>query len=189
MCQRKRTQARKDVLFWRVKRSETNCYKALLKSSLTKAKIKTKNCKLLTFVRMNLHLFTYIITIDHTTSNLNAVPRKLLFFTSKYSVLNPTSRYRLLWNLFVFVAILYNATTIPMRLSYQDLWAKNDLYGLYSFDYFFDLVYIIDIVLHMRTAYLNKGVTVTDREKILNHYLRVIWRSFLFNWLTRAGSF
>jgi hypothetical protein len=124
---------------------------------------------------------------ESSPSIFRSFSQKVLLVTSKQSILNPASNRRLLWNMFVFIAILYNATTIPMRLSYQDLWAKRDLYGLYSFDYFFDIVYAIDILFHMRTAYLNKGVTVTNREKILDHYLRVI-RNFL-SFLTRQGWF
>lgn len=40
----------------------------------------------------------------------------------------------------------------------------------FCLDYFSDFLYVLDIVFHIRTGYLEDGVLQTDATKLRNHY-------------------
>lgn len=41
----------------------------------------------------------------------------------------------------------------------------------YSFDAIFDLVYILDILVHMNTSFLDKGLRQTTRSLVIRNYI------------------
>jgi len=94
-------------------------------------------------------------------------------FFSTTKIIHPSSLLRLLWDALVFLAILYNTFSIPIRCTFRILWEENmNLHVLEVIDYFCDVIYIGDILINFRTAYVIDGIPSTDLKKIRNYYFR-----------------
>uniref|UniRef100_T1JLX7 Cyclic nucleotide-binding domain-containing protein n=1 Tax=Strigamia maritima TaxID=126957 RepID=T1JLX7_STRMM len=85
-------------------------------------------------------------------------------------VFDPSGRLCYYWNVVVSIAFLYNFWAIVYRFSFQEI-DKDTLLPWFCLDYFADLLYILDIVFHFRTGYLEDGVLQTDPVRLRQHYL------------------
>ena len=100
--------------------------------------------------------------------------QKTGIYNTFYSRLkNYSSRERRIWNLLIVIVTMYNSIVIPLRLSFRDTWVKSRAtYVLLVFDYFGDLLLLLDIALRFVTPYYYDGILVRDKKSIAKNYLR-----------------
>ncbi|XP_052104842.1 cyclic nucleotide-gated channel rod photoreceptor subunit alpha-like [Mytilus californianus] len=85
-------------------------------------------------------------------------------------VFDPSGRLAYWWSSVVSLAFLYNFWVIIYRYAFHEIDTEN--YGVwFALDYTADLLYILDIVFHFRTGYLDDGVLQTDAIKLRIHYM------------------
>ncbi|XP_044596622.1 potassium/sodium hyperpolarization-activated cyclic nucleotide-gated channel 2 isoform X3 [Cotesia glomerata] len=85
-------------------------------------------------------------------------------------VFDPAGRLCYYWSMVVSLAFLYNFWVIIYRFAFQEINGET-LVVWFCLDYFSDLLYLVDIVFHFRTGYLEDGVLQTDATKLRNHYM------------------
>ena len=68
-------------------------------------------------------------------------------------VFDPAGRLCYYWSLVVSIAFLYNFWVIIFRFSFAEIDENSILYW-FCLDYFMDLIYILDVLFHFRTGYL-----------------------------------
>lgn len=81
----------------------------------------------------------------------------------------PDTSYRLTWDVLIMLLSLYYVMIVPVRVGWAfqyrlDPWEVGT-------DYLFDVLFWVDIFINFRTAYNERGRTVTDVKKVFNHYL------------------
>uniref|UniRef100_A0A1S4MLC8 Ion transport domain-containing protein n=2 Tax=Pediculus humanus subsp. corporis TaxID=121224 RepID=A0A1S4MLC8_PEDHC len=85
-------------------------------------------------------------------------------------VFDPAGRLCYYWSIIVSLAFLYNFWVIIYRFAFQEI-NRETIVLWFCLDYMSDLLYLIDIVFHFRTGYLEDGVLQTDAAKLRNHYM------------------
>ncbi|CRL07220.1 CLUMA_CG020201, isoform A [Clunio marinus] len=91
--------------------------------------------------------------------------------SSKWTfVFDPAGRLCYYWSMVVSLAFLYNFWVIIYRFAFQEINSETLLVWFW-FDYFTDFLYLIDILFHFRTGYLEDGVLQTDSTKLRQHYM------------------
>ncbi|XP_015910032.2 cyclic nucleotide-gated channel alpha-3 [Parasteatoda tepidariorum] len=84
-------------------------------------------------------------------------------------VLDPAAHLYYRWLAVISVAVLYNIIIIVGRSVFWEL--QNLCPHLWYFmDYLCDTIYLMDIIVHCRTGYLEQGLLVRDRKKLLKNY-------------------
>ncbi|XP_072024629.1 cyclic nucleotide-gated channel alpha-3-like [Amphiura filiformis] len=86
-------------------------------------------------------------------------------------VINPEGDFKFYWLSILCLAIIYNFWTIILRQAwpvihdnYKGLW--------FTLDYLCDFLYLIDILMQMRTGYLEQGILVLDDKKLAIKYIK-----------------
>ena len=72
-------------------------------------------------------------------------------------VFDPAGRLCYYWSMVVSFAFLYNFWVIIFRFSFAEI-TGDTLLIWFSLDYLMDLIYLLDIIFHFRTGYLEDGV-------------------------------
>ncbi|XP_058803224.1 cyclic nucleotide-gated cation channel alpha-3 isoform X5 [Phymastichus coffea] len=85
-------------------------------------------------------------------------------------VFDPAGRLCYYWSMVVSLAFLYNFWVIIYRFAFQEINGET-LMVWFCLDYLSDFLYLIDIVFHFRTGYLEDGVLQTDATKLRTHYM------------------
>ncbi|XP_042235800.1 cyclic nucleotide-gated cation channel alpha-3-like [Homarus americanus] len=85
-------------------------------------------------------------------------------------VFDPAGRLCYYWSLVVSLAFLYNLWVMVYRFAFQEI-TRNSILVWFLLDYFADLIYVLDILFHFRTGYLEDGVLQTDSRKLRQHYM------------------
>ena len=77
--------------------------------------------------------------------------------------------WRIRWSYLIIVIAIYSVMFIPMRMAVY----QNVLGNFYNpFDIFTYMLYIIDVIVNLRTTYLDSfGVEITQPTKIATHYI------------------
>lgn len=70
----------------------------------------------------------------------------------------------------VSLAFLYNFWVIIYRFAFQEINVES-IVVWFCLDYFSDFLYLVDILFHFRTGYLEDGVLQTDSTKLRQHYM------------------
>jgi hypothetical protein len=102
-----------------------------------------------------------------------------LFFVQRINktVIHPLNNYKVLWDLFICLLVIYCVVVIPLRIGFS---LKPSL-GPEVFDYFIDCIFFLDMVATFNTAYVD---TITEtfvysRAKIARNYLKFwFWIDF-----------
>lgn len=94
------------------------------------------------------------------------------------SVVNPDENFYFYWLLVLTVCVLYNMWTLIVRQSFPELQTLISNFWL-TCDSVSDLVFILDLIVQLRTGYLEQGLMVYDSKKLACHYLRS--RAFLLD--------
>ncbi|XP_071876867.1 cyclic nucleotide-gated channel alpha-3 isoform X8 [Bombus fervidus] len=84
-------------------------------------------------------------------------------------IFDPAGRLCYYWSMVVSLAFLYNFWVIIYRVAFQEINGETR-WVWFCLDYFSDFLYVLDIVFHIRTGYLEDGVLQTDATKLRNHY-------------------
>ncbi|XP_068623858.1 uncharacterized protein Cngl [Battus philenor] len=94
------------------------------------------------------------------------------------TVVNPDENFYFYWLWLITLCVLYNLWTLIVRQSFPELqvmchsfWVTCDGIG--------DVVFALDLVVQLRTGYLEQGLMVYDSKKLAKHYLTS--RSFLLD--------
>ncbi|KAK8379815.1 hypothetical protein O3P69_019658 [Scylla paramamosain] len=100
-------------------------------------------------------------------------------------VFDPAGRLCYYWSLIVSLAFLYNLWVMVYRFGFQEI-TWDTILVWFALDYFADLIYVIDILFHFRTGYLEDGVLQTDFRKLRQHYMNSTTFYYLrvFYWCT-----
>ncbi|XP_018897668.2 cyclic nucleotide-gated channel alpha-3 isoform X1 [Bemisia tabaci] len=85
-------------------------------------------------------------------------------------VFDPAGRLCYYWSMIVSLAFLYNFWVIIYRFAFQEI-NRDSILVWFVLDYSADFLYIIDILFHFRTGYLEDGVLQTDSTKLRTHYM------------------
>ncbi|GBP91701.1 Cyclic nucleotide-gated channel rod photoreceptor subunit alpha [Eumeta japonica] len=85
-------------------------------------------------------------------------------------VFDPAGRLCYYWSMVVSLAFLYNLWVIVYRFAFQEI-NNETLVVWFCLDYFSDFLYLMDILFHFRTGYLEDGVLQTDAAKLRAHYM------------------
>ncbi|KAG5670425.1 hypothetical protein PVAND_000691 [Polypedilum vanderplanki] len=85
-------------------------------------------------------------------------------------VFDPAGRLCYYWSMVVSLAFLYNFWVIIFRFAFQEINGET-LLMWFCLDYFSDFLYLLDILFHFRTGYLEDGVLQTDSTKMRQHYM------------------
>ncbi|XP_026467377.1 cyclic nucleotide-gated channel rod photoreceptor subunit alpha-like [Ctenocephalides felis] len=83
---------------------------------------------------------------------------------------DPAGRFIYYWSMVVSLAFLYNFWVIIYRFAFQEI-TRDTLSTWFALDYFADFLYLLDIMIHFRTGYLEDGVLQTDAVKLRHHYM------------------
>ena len=94
---------------------------------------------------------------------------------------DPVGEYRRFWLLLIFLFILYEAISVPLRLAFIRIWDDRAAVAVLSgLDYLGDLFFLLDVVLYFFTPYLSDGILERGRREIKAHYLRTwFWPDLL----------
>ncbi|XP_037024919.1 uncharacterized protein LOC119066502 isoform X2 [Bradysia coprophila] len=96
----------------------------------------------------------------------------------RISVVNPDENFYFYWLMVLTFCILYNLWTLIVRQSFPELQAQIPNFWLFC-DCLTDIIFLLDIVVQLRTGYLEQGLMVYDDKKLATHYMRS--RKFLFD--------
>ncbi|XP_054749517.2 cyclic nucleotide-gated cation channel alpha-3-like isoform X2 [Lytechinus pictus] len=86
-------------------------------------------------------------------------------------IVSPDSDFLIYWLTIVSIAVMYNFWVLIAREAWPELQEKGRI-AWFVIDYFCDFIYILDIVVQARTAYLEQGLLVLDSRRLLRHYVR-----------------
>lgn len=90
------------------------------------------------------------------------VPEKL--------VINPDESFMFAWLTGLTCTVLYNLWTCIAREAFPEIRAGFESLW-FAADALCDLVYLLDVVVQMRTGYLERGLIVYDAGKLVRHYV------------------
>ncbi|XP_077597217.1 cyclic nucleotide gated channel subunit alpha 2b [Stigmatopora nigra] len=86
-------------------------------------------------------------------------------------VVSPSDDAYYRWLFVIAVAVLYNWFLVVARACFDRLQVGNFICWL-VLDYLCDLIYIMDTCLRLRTGFLEQGLLVKDRHKLMKNYVR-----------------
>jgi len=85
-------------------------------------------------------------------------------------VLHPGSHYKNAWDAFLAVLVVYSVVVVPLRIGFNEEASPRS--AIFWFEVSIDFVFIIDIVVNCRTAYLTAhGLLEKRPRQIARHYL------------------
>jgi CRP-like cAMP-binding protein len=84
---------------------------------------------------------------------------------------DPSSWQSMLWDILQVVAIIYISATVPLRICFGMAVRPGSL--AFSFDVAVEIIFVIDVVLNFRTAFVDATGVLEERpRKIAKHYLQ-----------------
>lgn len=86
-------------------------------------------------------------------------------------IFDPAGRLSYWWSMVVSCAFIYNLWVIIYRFVFDEINPSTNMIFWFTLDYLADLIYVLDIVFHFRTGYLDDGVLQTDLTKLRIHYM------------------
>lgn len=81
--------------------------------------------------------------------------------------LNPNSSRMRSWESFVIFTIIVGICLELFQVAFS-----TEFYIIWVLVYLFDLVFLVDIILHFFLGYMKDGILITDKTKLRSHYLR-----------------
>ncbi|CAG5049597.1 unnamed protein product [Parnassius apollo] len=94
------------------------------------------------------------------------------------TVVNPDENFYFYWLWVITICVLYNLWTLIVRQSFPELQIMCHYFWL-TCDGIGDVVFALDLVVQLRTGYLEQGLMVYDSKKLAKHYLTS--RAFLLD--------
>ncbi|XP_029460812.1 cyclic nucleotide-gated olfactory channel isoform X2 [Rhinatrema bivittatum] len=88
-------------------------------------------------------------------------------------VVNPAGKWYYRWLLVIALPVLYNWSLLVARACFNDLQKGYTLIWL-VLDYVSDSIYVADIVIRLRTGFLEQGLLVKDLKKLRDNYISTL---------------
>ncbi|XP_036232536.2 uncharacterized protein Cngl isoform X2 [Bactrocera oleae] len=104
--------------------------------------------------------------------------RRRRFLQKRRSVVNPDENFYFYWLMILTVSVLYNLWTLIVRQSFPELQQAVPIFWFVC-DTLTDVVFVFDIIVQLRTGYLEQGLMVYDDKKLALHYIHS--RDFFFD--------
>ncbi|XP_012555740.2 cyclic nucleotide-gated channel beta-3 isoform X2 [Hydra vulgaris] len=95
-------------------------------------------------------------------------------------LLEPYSSFCYFWQIVLLLSINYNIWVVVFRIAYPD--AKEFQVLWFSLDYVADLFYLADIFISSRISYIQNGIYVRDKRKVMLAYIKS--KKFLIDIIT-----
>lgn len=87
------------------------------------------------------------------------------------SVVHPQGAFLQNWNFLMLLLVVLNGMRVPYNVVFATRHSVS--FGpFYFLDSFMDLLFLIDIFVHFRTAFMEEGILVTDRSVLARKYVR-----------------
>ncbi|XP_018789830.1 PREDICTED: uncharacterized protein LOC108969525 [Bactrocera latifrons] len=96
--------------------------------------------------------------------------RRRRFLQKRRSVVNPDENFYFYWLMLLTVSVLYNLWALIVRQSFPELQQAVPIFWFVC-DTLTDVVFVFDIVVQLRTGYLEQGLMVYDDKKLALHYI------------------
>lgn len=106
------------------------------------------------------------------TENLSRFSTKLLtsFNPLPRFIFHPAKGFKIYWNIFLGLCLLYTATVTPFLLAFI---TNRDFDVWFFIDIFLSVVFTLDLIFTLNTAYQDfDGILVTNRLEIFKNYLK-----------------
>ncbi|CAH2315925.1 cyclic nucleotide-gated olfactory channel isoform X1 [Pelobates cultripes] len=88
-------------------------------------------------------------------------------------VVDPSGKWYYRWLLVVTLPVLYNWFLLVVRACFNDLQATYTIVWL-TLDYLCDIIYIADIIIRLRTGFLEQGLLVRDLKLLSDRYVHTL---------------
>ena len=113
-------------------------------------------------------------------NNLNQNNKK----SKGFLVLNPNSMIRAVWDISLFIFIIYQSISLPMRVSFEMPTTDISFY----LEIIIDIMFITDIFINFNTGFYKKNQLIMQRAAIAKQYLELwFWLDLLssipFTWI------
>ena len=122
---------------------------------------------------------------NRCTTSLNSGPSRRCHLQRKSSsrmsieeaevprwIVHPSGDTKILWDLWVSTCVVYLTMSMPYALGYEAEASWNRARVRYVVDWLVDLVFLIDIAVTFRTAYISdEGVLITEGRKLAVNYV------------------
>ncbi|XP_036600056.1 cyclic nucleotide-gated cation channel alpha-3 [Trichosurus vulpecula] len=88
-------------------------------------------------------------------------------------VIDPSSNLYYRWLTITAIPVFYNWCMLVCRACFDELQSDHLMLWL-VLDYIADVIYVLDLLVRMRTGFLEQGLMVKDTEKLRKHYMKMV---------------
>ena len=74
-------------------------------------------------------------------------------------VILPDSGFRIVWDMTMFLFIIYQAITLPTRIAFE--FEQNAF--MFNFEFTIDVCFMVDVLLNLNTGIVKKGIVLLGR--------------------------
>ena len=87
-------------------------------------------------------------------------------------MLRHDNKLKAFWDLYIIVFVLWNCISIPLQISFRDLWWMNSIFYNIA-EGVVDVSFAIDIIVNFRTTYITpkSGLEITENNQIAKNYI------------------
>ena len=101
---------------------------------------------------------------------------------------DPDKPFRATWDVLMLLLVSYCVVAMPLQVAFEAQLGETTRTVQLYFDAFFDVLFLLDVLINARTAFTFEGVMVNNRSAILRRYLRTwflldIMASVPFAWM------
>lgn len=90
--------------------------------------------------------------------------------SDKPMIFDPNGSFINVWFYFVVFAVRYNLWVLVLRCAFPDAQGEFSV-AWFVFDYFCDIIYLLDIAVCIRTGFLEEGILVEFKKRVAKRYL------------------
>uniref|UniRef100_A0A4X2KNX4 Cyclic nucleotide gated channel subunit alpha 3 n=1 Tax=Vombatus ursinus TaxID=29139 RepID=A0A4X2KNX4_VOMUR len=87
-------------------------------------------------------------------------------------VIDPSSNLYYRWLTIIAIPVFYNWCMLVCRACFDELQSDHLMLWL-VLDYTADVIYVLDLLVRIRTGFLEQGLMVKDAEKLRRHYMKM----------------
>lgn len=109
---------------------------------------------------------------DFIMEKINFRCNLLIDYVRKINVFKPDDPVILLWNLIMFFFVVINAFYVPLKLGFELNESDVNDFLYFTVEKCSAWVFLFDVFIILNTAYFSKGVFISERFKILYHYMK-----------------
>ncbi|EAR83914.2 cation channel family protein (macronuclear) [Tetrahymena thermophila SB210] len=138
--------------------------------------------------KKNLQYFRQISnnTIQNEQIKGNCLFLILLSLLKNVKVIQPNSRFKIIWNIVIFILLIINFFIIPLKLCFASFMTNNNIFKYLTF--VTGTTFSLDTIMNFNSAYFSKGLIITDRKKIIKNYMKKNFFIDLFTLLAFSFS-